>query len=85
MEMLTGTVTKTNGNGFRIAEQEGWLNISKFAKPAPDMPAAGQRVRISLDESGYVRAIVPAPVVPDGGINREGAGSGSEPRRLRLR
>jgi hypothetical protein len=64
VEMQIGTVTKVNGTGFRIAEQEGWLNISKYAKPAPAMPEVGQRVRVFLDKSGYVRTIEALEEVP---------------------
>lgn len=57
-ETIEGTVTRTNGNGFQIAERDGWINVSKFAKPGevpvPDLTA---RVRITLDKSGYARKI----------------------------
>lgn len=64
MDTITGTVSKTDHNRLSIAEQEGWLNISKFAKPTPAMPQVGERVRIGLDKSGFVRAIEPIAEAP---------------------
>ena len=52
---LCGVVSCTNGNGFRIAGREAWVNISKFTSVA--MPEVGQRVRIGLDKAGYARAV----------------------------
>lgn len=55
---IEGTITKTNGKGFQIAEQEGWLNISKWANPSEAaMPALGAKVMLTLDGSGFVRKI----------------------------
>jgi len=61
---LCAVVTRTNGTGFQVAGRDGWLNLSKFASVA--LPAVGQRVRIGLDKSGYVREIAPdtAPATP---------------------
>jgi len=62
---LCAVVTRTNGNGFQVEGRDGWLNLSKFASVA--LPAVGQRVRIGLDKSGYVREIAPdtAPAAPE--------------------
>jgi hypothetical protein len=54
---IEGIVSKTNGNGFRLVGREGWLNFSKFAIPAPAMPAEGQRVAVGIDKSGFVREV----------------------------
>jgi hypothetical protein len=64
VEQKVVTVSRTNGTGFRVVEGDEWLNISKYAKPAPAMPEVGQRVRVSLDKSGYVRAIEPGEELP---------------------
>lgn len=57
---ITGSVTKINGNGFRLDSREGWLNISRYGKAdeAP-MPSVGQHVTVALDKAGYVRKIEP--------------------------
>lgn len=61
---ITGTVTKTNGNGFRLDAHEGWLNVSRYAKleDAP-IPAVGDRVTARLDKAGFVRRIEHVPPV----------------------
>ena len=59
MDTITGTVSRVNGKGFQIAELDGWLNISKYASPAPTMPTVGERVNITIDKSGFVRKIEP--------------------------
>jgi hypothetical protein len=57
VERIEGTVARVNGNGFQLAGRPGWLNLSRFARPAPDLPASGERVAVSLDTRGYVRAV----------------------------
>ncbi len=69
MEQITGTVTRANGHGFQLAEREGWLNLSKFANPAPVMPEKGQRVSITIDKAGYVRAVTPMPSEPEPAVD----------------
>jgi hypothetical protein len=54
---LEGLVSRTNGHGFQVAGREGWLNFSKFATPAPEMPPEGARVRVGLDKGGFVREV----------------------------
>lgn len=71
-----GLVQRTNERGLLLAGREGWLNISRFAG-AVEMPEPGQRVRLTLDKSGYIRAITPlsapaseAAAEPERGQNR---------------
>jgi hypothetical protein len=61
---VSGVVTRTNEHGFCLEGHEGWLNISKYAKPAPLMPAKEQAVSIGLDKAGYVRTIEPVQQAP---------------------
>lgn len=61
---VSGIVTRTNGTGFCIDGHEGWLNVSKYAKPAPMIPAKGQAVNVGLDKAGFVRTIEPLPQAP---------------------
>jgi hypothetical protein len=63
-EQISGTVTRVNGKGFQLAEVDGWVNLSKFAKPEDvAMPPTGARVLVSIDGSGFARkvAIVESP------------------------
>jgi hypothetical protein len=54
---LEGVVTQVNGNGFKLEGRAEWLKLSRFAEPAPTLPDKHDRVRVSLDKGGYVRAI----------------------------
>jgi len=61
---VTATIARVNGRGFTTQEQpNSWLNLSRYAKPAPTIPPSGTEVRLTIDGDGYVRAIelVPAP------------------------
>lgn len=56
LEQLVGTVSLIGEKGgFQIQERPGtYLQVSKFADPAPELPEPGQRVRIGLDTKGFV-------------------------------
>ncbi len=70
--ILEGTVTTVNDKGFKLDNEATWLNPSKFAKPAPMMPAKGDRVRVTLDNAGFVRYVEPArgPVVEESAADK---------------
>ena len=57
-DQLVGRVLSVNPKGIRLEGREDWLNFSKFA---PDLvpPERGQAVTLTLDRSGFVRAIAP--------------------------
>jgi len=58
--IIPATIARVNGQGFQTREDPGkWFNLSKYATPPPAIPPAGTEVRITLDGSGYVRAIEP--------------------------
>jgi hypothetical protein len=57
---IEGVVERVHGNGFRLAGREGFLNLSKFAIPAPAMPTEGQRVAVGIDKGGFVREVIVA-------------------------
>ena len=64
MATVEGKVQRVNGKGFQLAGRDGWLNISKFANELDcPMPKVGDVVRLTLDKSGFIREIAPAPVV----------------------
>lgn len=51
---------RVNERGFVTQERPGeWLNLSKYANPAPAIPPAGTPVRLTLDKAGLVRAVEP--------------------------
>ncbi len=56
-DAIEGTVARVGSYGFTLDGREGWVSISKFADPRPDLPAEGARVRVELDRSGYARTI----------------------------
>jgi len=64
---FTATISRVNTTGFQTQEQPNvWLNLSKYADPRPAIPPVGSEVRITVDASGFVRAIettreAPAP------------------------
>jgi hypothetical protein len=56
-ETIEGLVERVGSYGFTLDGRDGWVSISKFADPRPELPAEGARVRVDLDRSGYARAI----------------------------
>lgn len=56
---VDGVVERVNERGLRLAGETEWRNLSRYAEPAPSIPDVGQPVRLTLDKSGYVRAIEP--------------------------
>jgi hypothetical protein len=56
-ESIEGLVERVGSYGFTLDGRDGWVSISKFADPRPELPAEGARVRVDLDRSGYARAI----------------------------
>lgn len=79
LERVVGTVVKVHNRGFQLEGHDGWLNVSKYANPAPEIPSAGQVVTVAIDRSGFVREIGrpdPQPAAqlepaPSGPANRE--------------
>ena len=57
VEEVRGMVEAANPRGFLLAGRDGWLNISRYADPAPEIPAEGSLVRVGLDKAGFVRSI----------------------------
>jgi hypothetical protein len=57
LEYTEGTVSRTNDHGLQLVGRDGWLNVSRFANPAPALPPAGARIRLGMDTSGFVRTI----------------------------
>ena len=55
-EHATGRVVSVNPKGIKLDGADGWLNFSKFA---PDIvpPMKGQTVSVTLDKSGFIRAV----------------------------
>jgi len=56
-DVVDGVVSHVNDHGVRLAGEADWRNLSKFSKPRPVLPQVGDRVRLSLDGGGYVRAV----------------------------
>ena len=56
-QVLEGTVESVNERGVKIGGQ--WLNYSKWAGEIAE-PRRGQVVALTLDGSGFVRAVGPA-------------------------
>ncbi len=50
-----GVAQRVNERGILFAGRTTWTNVSKFAG-AVDLPAAGRRVRVTLDGAGFIRA-----------------------------
>jgi len=76
-EYVEGTVSRINGHGFQLVGRDGWLNVSKYANPAPELPSEGASVRIGLDKAGFVRSIEQLAAGPEveptpvGNVDRE--------------
>jgi hypothetical protein len=56
-DTVSGVVSRVAGHGFQLAGRDSWLNLSKYAKPAPLLPRGGMHVEVGLDRAGYVRAV----------------------------
>jgi hypothetical protein len=67
---VEGVVGRVNERGVLLEGREGWLNISKFAGGVV-LPEPGARVRLSLDNAGFIRGIetlaAPAPLGQEDG------------------
>jgi len=59
---VVGVVSAVHGNGFRLRDRDGFLNISRFCDPVPAMPAVGEAVAVGVDAKGYVRTIASVAV-----------------------
>jgi hypothetical protein len=63
-EYVEGLVQSVNDRGIHLVGEDAWRNISRYAGTLAT-PAPGQRVRLGLDGSGFVRELLvvgePAP------------------------
>ena len=55
-DQLVGIVASVNPKGVRLEGRDDWCNISKWAQDVM-LPERGTRVAVTLDKSGFVRAI----------------------------
>lgn len=56
---VEGVVTSTNSKGLKLAELDHWVNYSQYASEgAIEHAAVGNRVRLTLDKSGFIRQLV---------------------------
>jgi hypothetical protein len=55
--VTVGVVVRANDHGFVLEGDDLWLNVSRYAKPAPRLPKPGEYVRATLDGQGYVRTV----------------------------
>src|SRR5438105_3196685 len=79
---ITATIARVNGSGFTTQEQpQTWLNLSKYATPAPTIPPAGAQVRLVLDGSGFVRAIKPVATAPSPTASSDGLAAAMPPSK----
>jgi hypothetical protein len=70
-ESIDGIVQGANERGVHLQGEDDWRTFSKWAIKPEGAPARGQRVRLGLDGSGFVRelqvlddtgaAVAPAP------------------------
>ena len=56
MEHIDGIVQGANERGVHLVGEQDWRNFSKWAQ-AITPPIRGQRVRLGLDASGFVREL----------------------------
>ena len=57
VEEISGVVEAANPRGVLLSGRDGWLNISRYAEPPPEIPAEGSLVRVGLDKAGFIRTI----------------------------
>lgn len=70
MATVEGEVEQRNANGIYV--DGDWRNVSRFHPPAEPLPQVGTRVRVELDERGFIRSIqiLDAVGLPVGGADR---------------
>jgi hypothetical protein len=56
-DVVDGVVARVNDRGLVLDGDDLWLNVSRYAKPAPKLPRVGETVRIYLDKDGYIRDV----------------------------
>jgi hypothetical protein len=67
---FTGVVRSVNEKGLKLEGHESWLNFSKFATDIVP-PERGETVTVTLDKSGFLRAV-------EGALPRIAGGSDSK-------
>ena len=60
---VNGTVSAVNPKGIKLAPQDEWFNLSKWAEEVT-MPERGQEVTLTLDKSGFVRGVASTSRAP---------------------
>jgi hypothetical protein len=56
-DVVDGVVARRNERGILLEGESGWLNVSRYANPAPALPLPGERVRLYLDKDGYIKDV----------------------------
>jgi hypothetical protein len=56
-DVVDGVVARRNERGILLQGENVWLNVSRYATPAPALPLPGERVRLYLDKDGYIRDV----------------------------
>jgi hypothetical protein len=56
-DFVEGVVGRVNERGIQFEGSSEWLNVSKYAKPAPKLPKPGEHVQLTLDGQGYIRTV----------------------------
>ena len=56
-DSIEGTVGATNERGLHLNGEEAWRNWSRWATRPEAVPGRGQRVRLGLDGSGFIREL----------------------------
>jgi hypothetical protein len=56
-DVVEGVVSKANERGVLLTGEDAWINVSKFAQPAPKLPRRGEHVRLHLDRYGFIRDV----------------------------
>lgn len=57
---VEGVVSRVSPYGFQLQGREGWLNISKFVEPKPELPRFGAKIKVGLNNAGFVCTITTA-------------------------
>lgn len=69
LQAVIGTVAQVNKTGLKLeeaGENGSWLNVSRYASPAPTMPERGAKVSLGLDGKGFIRTIEVLPSKANG-------------------
>src|SRR5579859_1185574 len=77
LEWTLGTVAQTNDKGVKLEGESEWHNWSQYAEGEKVTPAKGTKVRLGLDNKGFIRQITDPDKNPLSSASAHGSSGGN--------